>query len=431
MRFHSSWAAAVIAVHAAMGCSNEATKSTNEHEVYFVGYAYNGATGARLSKAQITAISVKYRDQIIDTVIEDDGRFVTAKPLPTWQDYAVYIGAPGFRPFVSRNPGIDVPASLAMTDALAGTKTVQTFQVEASLFPLDLKAPNVTLTIDQSDAFTTVPPPPRAVGSIRLKPQSPSVLEASPQQATTVNVRRRWSNDEDLLTQTITKPFADGKAEILAGELLYGVPYQITVFGVPDYQPLVAADALVAGQVSSRTLVLTKEQQDPLRVVLIDADACVPPAGNFADYGAAIDIDFNAPIEFVGANAAEDIDNGVTVSPTGFSGSSQLCPLRTSASATMQERGTRATIAGNRLTLAFNPSMGFATTTSSSFSCMVPASLNSVTYGNLNSVIVRPVGDQSRKRPLGELVAAFQSNAGTGSTVAVGSLTCGTRTTSF
>src|SRR5262245_6038398 len=140
----------VLAATVAIGCSNDNDKATDQHQVYFVGYVYDGATGMRLPKPRITAISIKYRDKIISTNIEDDGRFVTADPLPTWQDYAVYIGAPGYRPFVSRNPGVDVPASLAMTDALAGSKTVQTFQVDAHVFPVDLKAPKVTLTIDQA-----------------------------------------------------------------------------------------------------------------------------------------------------------------------------------------------------------------------------------------------------------------------------------------
>src|SRR4029078_1217418 len=98
--------------------------------------------------------------------------------------------------------------------------------------------------------------------------------------------------------------------------------YQMRVWGVAVYQPMVVPDPLVAGQVSSRTLVIAKEQQDPLRVVLMDADACVPPAGNLADFGDTLNIDFNTAVEFVGSNAAEDIDNGVIVSPAGtFSGS--------------------------------------------------------------------------------------------------------------
>src|ERR1051325_6170742 len=88
--------------------SSSAAPTTANNDVFFVGYVYNGATGAGLAAADLTAISIKYRDTVITTKIADDGRFVSQQPLPTWQDYAVYIGAVGYRPLASRTAGIDL-----------------------------------------------------------------------------------------------------------------------------------------------------------------------------------------------------------------------------------------------------------------------------------------------------------------------------------
>lgn len=413
-----------LATQALAACQGE-TPSGDEHEVFFVGYVYDGASGARLKKEQITAVSVKYRDKVIPTEIEPDGRFVTKAALPTWQDYAVYIGAAGYRPFVSLNPGIDVPSSLSMTDGLVGGKTTQTFQMEARLFPLALKAPKVTLTIEQSDALSADVPLPRASGQVRLEPKALSVLEGAVAPSEAI---RRWYNHEDLQNQTVTKPFAEGTLELAEGELVYGVSYDITVFGVPGYQPTSFQEPFVAGQVASRTLVLQKEQKDPLRILASSEDECIPPAGTSNEFGATIAIDFNEPVEFANATSTEDIDNGLSVAPTGFSGSSgTYCSLKLSTSPTTQERGSQATIAGKRLTLAFNPTVGFARTDSASFPCVVPANLTRVTYGNLQNVMIRPVGDASRKKTLAELLAAF-GGSGFGS---ASQLVCGSSPNGF
>jgi hypothetical protein len=256
------------------GCGPH-TPTGDEHEVFFVGYVYDGATGARLRKDQITAISVKFRNNVIATEVEADGRFVTKTALPTWQDYAVSIAAVGYRPFVSMNSGLDVPASVSMTDGLVSGKTTQTFQMEARLFPVALRAPKAVLTIEQSDALTADMPLPRANGQVRLTPRSLSVLENLEKDTRSL---RRWYNDEDLQNQTLTKAFAEGTLEIAEGELVYGVAYDIAVFGVTGYQPMQFKEPFVAGQVASRTLVLPKEQKDPLRLLASDAEACVPPA---------------------------------------------------------------------------------------------------------------------------------------------------------
>jgi hypothetical protein len=93
----------------------------------------------------------------------------------------------------------------------------------------------------------------------------------------------------------------------------------------------------------------------------------------------------------------------------------------------MQERGTKATIVGNKLTLAFNPSVGFARSASTFGGCVLPPNLTRVSYGNLQNVLLRPVGDPSRKQSLSELLAG-QGRPGSSSST---QLACGSAQSSF
>jgi hypothetical protein len=422
-----------------LGCSDEATKVVDQHKVYFVGYVYDGARGVRLGKVNVGSVSIRYRDQIIAAEIEADGRFVTKDPLPTWQDYAVTIVAEGYRTFVSRNAGLDVPASLAMTDGLAGAATTQTFHYDAHLFPVGLKAPKLAFTIEQADELATSiqgMPAVRASGSIRLRPESTSLLESAstttnPVTGATISPRvRRWPNDEDLLNQTISRAFTEGRVEFAEGELVYGVNYQVAIFDVRGYQPLVLSgqQGILAGGLTSRTVVIQREQREPLRIVSSNAASCMPPAGSSTEYGAAIKLVFNEPVEAASTTLAEDIDNGVAIAPTGFStGSGSYCALKENRDPLLQERGTRVTIEGSSLTLAFNPSVGINAITPS---CLIPTTLTSVAYGNLQSVFLRPMGDTNptRRRSLSAMVAEHQQSQGTSSgSTTLGSLTCPAR----
>ena len=99
----------------------------------------------------------------------------------------------------------------------------------------------------------------------------------------------------------------------------------------------------------------------------------------------------------------------------------QLAKALTSLSSSVQERATKALIAGNRLTLSFSPSVGLNTMTV--IPCAVPTVFTFVSYGNLQSVVLRPVGDPLRKKTLAELLSAQM----TGSSF-VPALLCGSRT---
>ena len=390
-------------------CGDEGTA---KHEVYFVGYVHDGATGKRLAASDLTGISIKYGKKVINTKIEEDGRFVTTEPLPTWQDYAVYVGASGYRPFVSSNQGIDVPKSVQMTDGVSTHGTVQTFEFVVRLFPLELQTSKVTLTIEKSDALVRMPPPARAAGTLRLTPVSGSLVEQSSPAGSRV-----WFNNQDLLTQTVTKAFTDGVAEIAAGDLVYGVSYQIAIFDVDGYQPFGGVNTqsgfLSAGAVTSMFLTLQPDANAPLRVLGTNADACLPPLPSANAYGAQIAITFSEGIEGAGPSFAEDIDNGVSISTAS---TASVCPLNLSTDPTKQERGTKATIDGRVLTLSFNPVVGLATITTFGTTCVAPTAFNAVVYA-LANVFVQPKGDPVRKVSVGTLLTQAGLSTSIGSSV--------------
>ncbi len=403
-------------------CSSDGTSTTvAQHQVFFVGYIYDGATGQRLQSADITGMSIKYRDKVVHAKVEDDGRFVTTDPLPTWQDYSVYVGATGYRPFVSNNPGFDIPKSLQMTEGAVSKGSVQTFEYAIRLFPATLESPKVTITIEKGDALVSSPPPARAAGTVRLTPMSSSVVQQSGS-----SMDHEWTNDEDLLTQTVTQPFTDGSATIAVGALLYGVSYQVAIFDVAGYQPLLSfnngGNLVTAGSVTSLFVTLQPDAKAPLRVLGTNADKCMPPLPASNAYAASIDITFSEEIEAAGPTFAEDVDNGVSITAGSSTGTS--CPLNASVDPTKQERGTKAAISGRVLTLSFNPAVGLATITPYGTTCAPPASLTAVVYA-LANVFVQPVGDPVRKASVGTLLSQISSS---GLTTTATSISCPVRT---
>jgi hypothetical protein len=404
------------------GCGGADGPTAADHTVYFEGNVYDGATGMRLDKTVITSIAIAYRDKTLKVSIADDGRFVSLDPLPTWQDYMVTIETNNYRAFVSHNLGFEVPASLAaMNTGLASISTIQTFSFDAYLFPKALKAPAVTLPIAIFDDMN-LPSLGKAAGTIRLRPQTQSGLQvgvgdgaAGAPRAS----RRVWANDEDLLTKTLIKSFTAGKADFAAGELVYGVQYEISIYDVDGYQPVVLTGAagIVAGSVTSKTIQLAKALRDPLRVIANTATMCTPSLPTATDFGSKVQLTFSEDIEIVGTTYPEDIDNGLSIAamPVSF----LTCPLKTNLDPTKQERGSKVDVAGAMLTLSFNPSVGITDPTLGT-GCMAPTAITAVTYGNLQTIVVQPMGDASRKRGLAVMLQEFNP------TVVASSLSCPT-----
>jgi hypothetical protein len=418
-----SLALALGATLAIGGCKEEGP-ATADHNVYFEGNVYDGSGAGVLDKSLIGSIDIKYRDVALKVTIDDSGRFATTTALPTWQDYVVTITADNYRPFVSHNPGFEVPASLAnMNQGLGQIATTQTFNFDAYLFPTALQAPAMSISIATIDDTTGNPALNKAAGTIRLRPTSQSGLQIGAADGTTGAPRasrRVWTNDNDLLTQTVTKMFTGGKVDFAAGDLVYGVLYEISVYDVDGYQPTVQSGAagIVAGTVLSKTIQLQKVSRDPLRIISSTATTCTLPTPTATTPSAQIVLTFSENIEVIGMTYAEDVDNGLVVQTTPFG----ACPLNSGfADPTKQERGTKVDVSGAMMTFSWNPSVGFVNGMGGAV-CTLPTAITSLTYGGLGSIVVQPKGDPSRKAPLTTLLAQFSpSNPST-------TLACPTRT---
>jgi len=384
-------AAMFVAMVVGAGCGGNDASPSGDHKVFFFGYVYDGATGARLAKDAVGTMSISYRDKVLNVEVQADGRYLTKDALPTWQDYTVSIKANGYRDFFSQNRGFDVPASFTQNDMIATSGSTQTFQYDAYLFPASLVAPAVTLSVNIPSDTSSTTPAMKAAGTARLRPTSASSVESTADPSRF----RRWPNDNDLLTQTISKTFSDGKIDVAEGEMVYGVAYQLSVFDVDGYQPMVATTSLVAGTFTSRSFDLTRETRDPIRVLSVDTTGCAIPTPTANTYGAQIVVTFNQPVAFVGTTYREDVDNSLYVVSTSNTSTSYTCPLNSGTlDSTVQERGTKVEVAGNTITFSWNPAMAWAPTYSG-LQCGVTPAVTSVTY-SASVLSVMPAGGDSR-----------------------------------
>ena len=133
-------------------------------------------------------------------------------------------------PFVSYNSGIAPPTPPPASQAsdVYNSSSSQTFNFDAYVFPDGLPVTPLTVSILKSD--TAAAP---AEGSIRLRPTTQSVIQ---DQAAGVT-GQVWANDQDMLANVVSDVFAGGSVVIDATRLVYGVTYQVTVYGVDGYQP--------------------------------------------------------------------------------------------------------------------------------------------------------------------------------------------------
>jgi hypothetical protein len=392
-----------------VGCGSD-DRVTPDHSVYFVGNVYDGATGQRLAMAALSEISIQYRDKTIKVSIDAEGRFVSTNPLPTWQDYTVTIEAAGYRPFVSRNPGFEVPASLAaMSSGLAEISTTQTFTFDAYLFPTSVKSPAATMAVNLIDDATGLPVVGKAAGSVRFRPTAVSAVQVGAKDTAggaPRASRRVWLNDEDLLAKTVTKAFSEGKVALAEGELSYGVVYELSIFDVDGYAPYVtdgaASPHYAAGAVTTRSIQLPRGTRDPLR--LLSSSACALPVPTDTTPGAKLTLTFSENIELVGTTYPEDIDDGVAVLTNG------TCPLKLDVDPTKQERGTKVEVAGATLTFSFTPSAGLSDSMGGTV-CTPATVISAVSYSNLSKVLVQPVGDVLRKVSLPSLLSQLNPTA--------------------
>ncbi len=398
MKGHARQLFAAVALLAAggsgIGCGGSESGKGN-HEIWFMGSIYDGASGAVLNGY---TISLTYGPKTVMGKVDGNGRY-TLGPLEAWNDYAITIALDGYRAFTSYNPGISPPPPPSSTTSTGGTtqttnvyadiynsNTTQTFDFDAYLFPNSLQPSPLTISIVKSD-----PTAAAATGSIRLRPSGqPSIQDSVGGVGNQV-----WSNDQDMLAAVVSSPFMDGSITIDSASLVYGVSYQVTVYDVPGFMP-VTNQTVRAGSQDS-LIINISTTASPLVIVSNTISMC-RPAGQSTNVvmTALVTFKFNtASIEDVtpatSGRGPEVLDANLSV-VTAMGGF-----LKSNLSTATQERGTSFVLSGDTLSIWWNPSMGLMNPSASD-------TITSVTYGGLGGIILQPTGHPEFAKTLSQLL---------------------------
>ena len=234
------------------------------------------------------------------------------------------------------------------------------------------------------------------MGTYRLQPTTASSQPSILPQASEVGLQN-WANDKDLFAAVLSDAFSNGTFTLSGDTLVYGVNYDLVVYGVDGYQPSTASQVR-AGVNSSTMITLVPQTVTPLQVVATTIPTCHPPTALTDTTSAQVSITFNKDVTDVTTTvggAAEVLDNGLFISST--FGSSFLA---TNVSQTVQERGTTFTIAGPIISLAWNPDIGLAVKGTGD-------TISRVYYENLSSITLQPVGHPELKTSLSTLLASM------------------------
>jgi hypothetical protein len=223
---------------------------------YFEGNVYDGVTGARLTDY---ALRLQYFGRAIDAVLDDGGRYFVG-PLATGHDFTVAIDAAGYRSFSSHN------AFLVDAGTSGGGSDTRFF--DAYLFPADLGAPADVLRVTRSDGA------PATDGAVRFVPTAESSLIDDASETPAGVAGQVWSNDDQLQLRTIVRPIVDGAVSLAENDLVYGVRYRVTIFGVSDQAPLDAS--YDPGRERGAAFALRPLVNSSLALVFVSTDLGVP-----------------------------------------------------------------------------------------------------------------------------------------------------------
>jgi hypothetical protein len=346
-------------------------------QVFFVGRVYDGATGERLTSYNI---SLEYLTTTVTGTVDGNG-YYNVGPLPPYQDFTITISSASYRSFMSHNAMYKDP----------GTKTQVSYYYDAYLFPKSLQSPAVTFNINGTGTEAALP-----TGFVRLQPTLPSetygLTPAGVDVAGGAPTNQVWQNAQDLQASTFSGMFNAGSIAIPAGALVYGVAYDVTIFGVDgfaEYDSAATGKTFISGVDGDQSYTLTPLIQTPLALVFNSASQ----AGVLTpDY--SLTLVFNQPIM---ADAALD-PNGLTfflneqfsitsphVDTTGM-GNVLNAPPETRMPSDFA--GVNFSISGNTLKLTWSQSSGLMTKDPGD-------PIYSVTYGGLNAFPILPANNPS------------------------------------
>ena len=376
--------AAMVAAAALVGCAGD-EETKGQHQIWFMGSVFDGASGAVLTAYDITLVYGQHR---VKGTVDAAGRYVVG-PLPAWNDYGIEIGAAYYRWFSSYNAGIAPPAPPAsgMGSVLSAdvyqANTTQTKNFDAYVFPDSLTAPATTISIVQGG-----PMPMPSAGSLRLQPTSqPSIQGQSSGVPSQI-----WTNDQDILAAAITESFSAGNYVVEAGRLVYGVTYQITIYNVEGFQP--ATGTIRGGLEVGASITLAPQGVSPVQIIANNASTCMINAMTTDTSAAQITLTFNQPVEdgtLTVGGAVEQLDAALVIQ------SSFGSTLAVNSSSLVQERGASFTISDNTLTLSWNPTIGLGNKVSGDV-------ITYLQYSGLGSIYIQPVGRAAQRVTLSSLL---------------------------
>jgi hypothetical protein len=256
------------------------------------------------------------------------------------------------------------------------------YYYDAFLYPENVQSPPATCRVRLSDG-TELPS-----GFMRFAPRSSSNLfDDAAEQPVGINSsdrgRQMWDNDEDLQQRSLLREFVDGELPLAAGDLVYGVNYAVTIYGVAGHEVLTAS--YTAGVDGDRAWVL-----DPLS----DAGLAVAAKSNDElglSPGGQLEIRFNQPIAIDPsldlAAARRTLNDSFSMQSPDEDTDAEQNTLVDAGTLTPPisptYRGVNFVVDGDRLLLTWDASTGLATTDADD-------PILSVTYGGLGAIRVYP-----------------------------------------
>jgi hypothetical protein len=367
-----------------IGCDDKDDKSDVETHYYY-GSVYDGVKGTQITKYHV---DYEYSGRRIEGKIDASNNF-SIGPIPAFKDFSVYIDADGYRPFVAHEP--------QWIDTYHADRS---YHYEAYLFSTLLQVSDVRMNITLSDSASL----PK--GSVRLRPMSSSAVYATAADRPGGIPGQVWSNDNDLLVDTIWTDFEEGEATIVGKKLVYGVTYNASVLNVPGYQ-FETGVHFQAGVDGDMAITLSPLNETALAISYINTeDGDTHPDG-------MLEIYFNRQVEFDPltnpAQMRESVDNAFRIASENTDGDSDLNTLNDgSENSNAQERGTSVSLdsdSGQKLTFTWDPNAALVTKDSDDV-------IRSVTWSGLGTVKVRPVGGKaSDARSIADLLGARQGSS--------------------
>jgi len=329
-----------------------------DSQQYFTGRIYDGVTLARLTSYKM---QLEYFDRTLEGKVDSTGRYVIG-PLLSNADYTISVEVDGYRNFLSHNVKLPI------------TGRVTAFYYDAFVYPADIKAPAVKVRFSMA-GNTSLPS-----GTVRFAPRGSSALFNDDAETPAGVNRQVWTNDEDLQQRALVRDFKDGVLDIAEGELVLGVEYAVSVFGVAGYAVLSNGD-FRAGVDANPSFTLESVNEVPLSVVAMSSqNAALSEDGH-------LEVRFNHDVALYPrmdqAVALRALNDAFAIVSPDRDNDTELNTLIDPGTLpdpiTPSYRGVTFEVKGDRLTLKWNREIGLATK-----DAMDP--IDGVTYGGLSAL---------------------------------------------